>query len=197
MFWVYSLFSPSSKNFLGETATRSSQTAAAAADGEKQPTFSTWDLNLQRHSTPQRPLHATKPFPPLQKPSGAPGTKFLQRSLNFLIPALRTSRGRAGFFFPHLARGSISIFSILTGERKSLASACQVKSVTETSNDVVTATASIYKVRSLKRRREKNKNGCCTYSWPVSVPCLWTSCCQSFGVGLCCQSFFYFLFFLL
>lgn len=32
-------------------------------------------------------------------------------------------------------------------------------------------------------QKEKRK-GCCTYSWPVSVPCLWTSWCQSLGVGL-------------
>lgn len=31
--------------------------------------------------------------------------------------------------------------------------------------------------------KEKRK-GCCTYSWSVSAPCLWTSCCQSLGVAL-------------
>lgn len=33
-------------------------------------------------------------------------------------------------------------------------------------------------------QKEKKRKGCCTYSWPVSVPCLWTSWCQSLGVGL-------------
>lgn len=42
----------------------------------------------------------------------------------------------------------------------------------------------IYKMVSKGRKKKKERKGCCTYWWPVSVPCLWTSWCQSLGVGL-------------
>lgn len=42
-------------------------------------------------------------------------------------------------------------------------------------------TATVHKMACFERQKRK---GCCTYSWPVSVPCLWTSWCQSLGVGL-------------
>lgn len=141
MFGSFPLVSPSSQSFLDETAAGSSQTAAAAAaDGEQQPAFRTRDLNLQRHSTPQRPLHATKPFLPPRKNRA---DRLAQSSCSAPSTFTHISRTRWILFFPPFARGSISIYSILTAEKKSLASGCLVKPVTETSNAGVTATAYI------------------------------------------------------
>lgn len=145
----------------------------------------TWDFNLQYTTVHYSAHYMQRAIPILER---TPCRKFLHRSLNFKVYPLLVTAFRV--FFP-LLRDYTVILSFFTGESEDYGFLVEMKSLQKLLiNAVITATG--YRYIDGMFQKEKRK-GCCTYSWPVSVPCLWTSWCQSLGVGL--FGFFSWIFF--
>lgn len=104
--------------------------------------------------------------------------KFLHRSLNFKVYTLLLVVA-----FNYFLRDETSVCSfLLFKNRLKWTLLVEMQSVQKLLIDAV-ITATVYRYIQMACLKRKRK-GCCTYSWPVSVPCLWTSWCQSHGVGL-------------
>lgn len=142
-----------------------------AATTTQPPMHKTWDFN-PLYATLHYSAHYMQRAIPIAERT--PCRKFLHRSLNFQVYALRVT---AAF----LLRDNVAVLSLAINEsdaRDFLVEAARETSKRRSDNSDSVAIGIRWHVSKGKRK------GCCTYSWLVSVPCLWTSWCQSLGVGL-------------